>query len=134
MPLHLSGERLGQVAAPLGVELGQAPLVALERRIGRARRLVEHGLGRPRQRVQRERVEGVLPVAAVAHEAGLAQARQVRRHARLRDAGHAHEVGDAELPLAQERAEPDATLVAEEVQRIDVLGEAHVSAYDDVRM
>lgn len=76
----------------------------------------------------------MLPVAAVPDEAALAQARQVRRHARLGDAGHADEVRDGELPVTQERAEPDATLVAQEVQRADVLGEAHVSAYDDARM
>ena len=30
--LHLAGERLGQAAAPLGVELREAPAIALERR------------------------------------------------------------------------------------------------------
>ena len=44
--------------------------------------------------------------------------------ARLRDARDAHEVGDAELAIRQERAEPNATLIAQHRQRLDRLLEA----------
>jgi hypothetical protein len=132
--VQLAGERLRQVASLLGLELAEAPLVRLERRVRRARRLVEHRLGGARQRVRGEQVERVLPVAAIPYEPALAKPCQVRGHARLRDARHADEVRDAEFAVAQQRAEPDATLVAQEIQRADVLGEAHVSAYDDARM
>ena len=64
----------------------------------------------------------------IAHEARLAQPAEVGRDPRLRDAGHAHQIGHAELALAQERAEPQAALVAEQSQRIDVTGELHGAA------
>src|SRR5580704_16628046 len=134
MAMHLSRERLRQLAALLGVELEEAALVALERGIGRARRLVEDSLGGARQRIQGEKIEGVLSLPAIADEPALAEPSQVRGHSRLRDPRHMDEVGHAELALAEKRAETDAALIAEEIQRSDIVGEAHVSAYDDARM
>jgi hypothetical protein len=76
----------------------------------------------------------VLPVAAIPDEAPFAEPGEVGGDPRLRDPRHADQVRHAELPHPQERAQANPALVAEEVQRADVVGEAHVSAYDDARM
>ena len=134
VPLELVDERLGEAAAPLGLELAQAPLIAVERRVGRRRRLVEDAPARPRAARRRRARRRTAALAPVAHEARVAQAAEVRRHPRLRDARDAHEIGHAQLALAQQRAQPQAALVAEQVQRVDVAGRgsSSISRWADV--
>jgi hypothetical protein len=93
--LEIIEQRRGGASAPLCFELGEPLAVARERRIGSQRRFVEqrlHGLG---QRRVRQRVERLRALAPIADDARLAQPPEVRRDARLRDAGDLHEVAHA---------------------------------------
>ena len=63
----------------------------------------------------------VLSVPAIPHEAALPEAREVGRNAGLGDPRDADELGHAELTLAEQGAEAQTALVAEEVQRTDVV-------------
>ena len=125
VPIHLAGERLGEAAASLGVERVQALPVSRERRVGRRGGLVEHGSSAAGEGVEREGVERLRSIAAVAHEARIAQPPEVSRHPRLRDPRHAHEVSHPELALAEQRAQADAALVAEEVQGFYAARQVH---------
>jgi hypothetical protein len=123
--LDLVDDRLGQIAAALGVQLGQALAVTGQRRVVRAGGLVEQRSGRLGDRLGRQRVEGLRPLAAVADEAGLAQPTEVGGHPRLGNAGDADQIRHAQLAGAQERAQPQAALVTEEGQRVDVARQYH---------
>jgi hypothetical protein len=61
----------------------------------------------------------------VAQHARITQPRQVRRDARLSDAGDAHELRHAELALGQQRAQPQPILVAQQAQRLGVGAQSH---------
>ena len=108
-----------------GSQMLQPLAIALQGGVLTAGGLVEEGARRGGQIVGGEGVERLGPLAAVAHEAGFAQAAEVGGDPGLGDAGDAHEVGDAQLALAQEGAEPDAAFIAEQIGGLHEAREVH---------
>ena len=110
--VELVDQALRHLVPALGLQLPEALLVPLERRIARAGRLVQAGPHRRRAAVRRQRIERLRPLATVDHEPRLAQPPEVGGDPRLGHPRDAHQVGHAELAIAQQRAEADAVLVA----------------------
>ena len=134
---HLAPEEVVGVKGRKIGEAGETPLrhfgvvMTLEDFEKTASRLVQHGARRFRQSVYRQRIERLLALPAIAHETCLAQSTQVRRDPRLRNPRDAHQVGHAQLVLAQQRAQPNPALVTEQVEGFDEVRERHVSCYPD---
>ncbi len=132
--LELVGERARESAAPFGFQLLKAAQIALERRVARLGRFFEHhpsGLG---QVVEREGIEGLGALPAVPNEPRLPQPAEVGRNPRLGDPGHLDQVRNAELALPEQRTEPNSALVAQEVQRFDRVGQAHLPVYPVIQI
>ena len=134
VPLELVRDRFGQPTPSLGVELGQSLLVAQQGRVRRAS-TPRRGLPWPWPAARRPQArKSTAGLAGDPARTRPAQPPQVGRHPRLRNPRDAHQVRDTQLPLAQQRAQPDAALVAQQTQRLDRVGKRHKSCYWDERI
>jgi hypothetical protein len=133
--LHLPGHRV----RPSGLALARAHQRLGPRGVGRQDGIVDLALEKRPERASLrrhgpvvQRVHGGGALAAVAHDAGLAQAAEVGRDARLCEVEHRGQLGDRELVAREERHQADAGGVPEEVQEVDGAGErSHLSVHPD---